>query len=604
MTFQRQLVRVGQPAWWGIRRYWGTSISISIAAAVTVIVLLPVAGMVLPGSLVEPRLSLAKMSAGGLSVMWGSDAHGPADIQQAAVAHLFQIVVFGLGAVVAVAAVTLVSLFLARSSQRTREMAARRAVGASRGLLLSSALLEVALMAGAALVVGVGVASVVTPWIMTAWPGQVLAGERWPAIASLAGFIALIVVCALLPVVFARSNRISDDPGKPVPRLLPAFQLGLSLIVLSVAGLLTRQVSTRLEGSGGVAARGEVFRQTMDDAAPSVRAGQYADLLDALNAGARYDSVSLTSTGSILGLGTVAAVTTDCGQCTEGGIYLPWHVVTATHQFVSADSFHALGVRLLAGRGITNEDRWGTTPVAVVNRSLALRHFERGEAIGRKIILGDDARTWHVVVGIVDDPPARGLGGSLLPVYTVYASVLQHPVPDVELLIRPLPSMTVDAAAVATVRRALAPDHTSRLTEQRLLADELRPLGWFATLIQAEGWAVLVLACGGTFVLIRLWVDSLLTELGIRRAVGARRRHIIALVLLRAAGMALGGVAAGLWFGPGLWNVVHGVMADLPAWNADVVARYAAILVAAVVLGAAPPAWRAARTTPGELITC
>jgi ABC-type antimicrobial peptide transport system permease subunit len=86
--------------------------------------------------------------------------------------------------------------------------------------------------------------------------------------------------------------------------------------------------------------------------------------------------------------------------------------------------------------------------------------------------------------------------------------------------------------------------------------------------------------------------------------VGARRRHIIVFVLLRAAGMALGGVAAGLWFGPGVWNVLHGVMADLPAWDPVVVARYAALLVVAVVLGAVPPAWRAARAAPGELMTC
>jgi putative ABC transport system permease protein len=164
--------------------------------------------------------------------------------------------------------------------------------------------------------------------------------------------------------------------------------------------------------------------------------------------------------------------------------------------------------------------------------------------------------------------------------------------------------MTVDAAAVATARRALASDHTSSLTEQRLLADALRPVGWFASVIEAEGWVALVLACGGTFALIRLWVASVLAELGVRRAVGAKRRHIIAFVLLRAAGMALGGIAAGLWFGPGIWNVVHGVMADLPAWDTTVVARYAAILMAAVVLGAVPPAWRAARTTPGELISC
>src|SRR5262249_26363626 len=156
---------------------------------------------------------------------------------------------------------------------------------------------------------------------------------------------------------------------------------------------------------------GEVFRQTADDSAPAARAIRYAALLDALEAGKRFDSVSLTATGGLVGLGVVAPVTTDCGQCSEGGIYLPWHVVAATHQFVSADTFHALGVHVLAGRGIDRSDQWGSAPVAVVSRSLALRHFQRGEAIGRRILLGDDPRTWHTVVGIVNDSPGQGLGG-------------------------------------------------------------------------------------------------------------------------------------------------------------------------------------------------
>ena len=52
------------------------------------------------------------------------------------------------------------------------------------------------------------------------------------------------------------------------------------------------------------------------------------------------------------------------------------------------------------------------------------------------MLLGDDERTWHTVVGIVDDPPTRALGSALLPPFTVYASVLQHPPMNVELLVR------------------------------------------------------------------------------------------------------------------------------------------------------------------------
>lgn len=54
---------------------------------------------------------------------------------------------------------------------------------------------------------------------------------------------------------------------------------------------------------------------------------------------------------------------------------------------------------------------------------------------------------------------------------------------------------------------------------------------------------------------MRLWVTSLLGELGLRRALGARRRQIVGFMLFRAAGVGVGGVAIGLWSGPAVWNI-------------------------------------------------
>src|SRR5262249_18524299 len=150
----------------------------------------------------------------------------------------------------------------------------------------------------------------------------------------------------------------------------------------------------------------------------------------------------------------------------------------------------------------------------------------------------------HTVVGIVEDLPARGLGGSLQPLFTVYASVLQHPVPGVDLLVRTRGLVSIDATAVAAIYRELTlePFKAVRLAEWEMKADELRPLQWFAGRISVVGWTALILACCGTLSLIRLWVLSLLSELGLRRAVGARRRDVLAFVLSRATGAGLVGV--------------------------------------------------------------
>jgi hypothetical protein len=196
------------------------------------------------------------------------------------------------------------------------------------------------------------------------------------------------------------------------------------------------------------------------------------------------------------------------------------------------------------------------------------------------------------------------LGGSLQPLFAVYASVLQHPAPGVDLLIRPRGGAPIDATAVAAIHRQLMlPRSAARLTEAELVADELRPLQWFAGRIAYVGWATLVPACCGTFSLMWLWLLSLQSELGLRRAVGARRRTVIAFVLLRACGVGLGGMAVGLWFGPAIWNLLHDVLADFPVWDGGTLLRYALILLFAVLVGALPLAVRATRVSPGRLLS-
>ena len=598
----RRTIRIVEPTRSTLWAYSGSAMALVGVAAVAVAAVLLVAGLIRSGSFFDSRLDLSAAGDRVSAAPWGLS---PAATRNAAIGGLFEVLLCGMGAVVVVAAISLASLFAARESQRTGEIAVRRAVGASRRLLVGSACLEASLLASAALILGGVVGVVVGSSAVGSWPGRVGSGSIVPSVAAVGSIGILFMLCAMLPWIFAPNRQATDATSRPVPLVLPALQLGLSLVVLTAAGLLTRHVNVRLEGQAALQPSGEVFRQTADDSAPAARASRYAGLLDALDAGKRFDTVSLTATGGLVGLGVVASVTTDCGQCSEGGIFLPWHVVTATHQFVSADTFQALGMHLLAGRGIGNSDRWGSTPIAVVSRSLALRHFQRGEAIGRKILLGDDARTWHTVVGIVNDAPAQGLGGSLQPVFTVYASVLQHPVSGVDLLLRPRGGVSVDATAIDAVAHGLVLTRSTRgrLSEYELRADELRPLRWFAGRIELEGWAALILACAGTFALIRLWIVSLLSELGLRRAVGARRVEVLAFVMIRAAGVGLGGAAVGVWFGPGVWKLLQGAMADSPTWDGGTVAPYALLLLSVVLLGALPPAVRAARTPPGRLLT-
>lgn len=336
----------------------------------------------------------------------------------------------------------------------------------------------------------------------------------------------------------------------------------------------------------------------MRDTAPAERARQYSALLRTLATGGAAVA-SLTSPGVLLGVGPVGTVTTDCGECSEGGLPIKWKVKAATHRFVSADTFQMLGVNLVEGRAITAEDGWDSRRVAVINRSLAAREFQNGQPIGRGIRVVDDGDRWSTVVGVVDDPPSVGVGASVQPRYTVYLSVLQHPPAAADLFTNRNRPAVLKAAHGALVPGALDPAAT---TLGAILDGQATLLGWFAAQLGLQGWAMLGIAALGSLAVARLWVSSLLVELGVRRALGARRRQTVSYVLLRASAVCAVGIAGGIWFGASIWSILGDLVPGLDPWDAGLVLRYGSILLLSVLLGALPPAWRASRRTPASLL--
>ncbi len=91
-------------------------------------------------------------------------------------------------------------------------------------------------------------------------------------------------------------------------------------------------------------------------------------------------------------------------------------------------------------------------------------------------------------------------------------------------------------------------------------------------------------------------------DLAVRRAVGARRRDVLIYVLARAGGVALGGIAFGLWCGTAVWGAITPFVAGLPPWQPEILLRYSLILAGATLAGTLVAAWRAARTAPAVLM--
>jgi len=571
------------PARWALRHHGGSAAVVAIAAMLALSAILP---MRLSGGLHYASVRDTAWPIRGSTLLVT-----PGDTQRRAVAELAGLARGIAMAAMLAAAVTIVVVAVARARARGVEIRIRRAVGASRRVLTGAAVLEAGVIAGAGLIAGAVITGVVERVLITTWPGTVAAPTAGGTVAPLLGVGCLVILGGLMPLVHARHRAappvIGDDPlWLPVP----AAQFAIALVLLVLAAQLAQAASTPAPVPRAGVPVAAVAAVTPRAASSADRAGAYRALLAAQRD--RAPLASLTSPGMVLGLGRVDFVVTDCGRCSQGGIMVQHRAVSVVHHLVSADTFRAIELPVLTGRGIADADTWDAPRVAVVSRRLAQDHFEDGQAVGRLIRVGRGTDGWYAVVGIVADRAPDGFGGRRQPPHAVYLSVLQHPPGSADLLV----AATTDARPALSPVAGVDVGPPSALTA--LQRREAALTAWFARLIRMEGWLVLAAAAFGMFAVMRLWVTGLLPELGLRRAVGAPRRRIIGHVAARALAVVLGGVVSGAWIGPMVSDAARGAVAGLPAWDPRLAVVPLAVLTGVTLLAALRPAWGAATGAP------
>lgn len=598
--------RVVVPAGDGLRMYRGTALLVAATCGLAAGLALPVFSLALPGSAAtKTRLQAAFGTAPDPGLPWIHGAVSPAAAQDQATTMLYQLLAMTGLALLGVAALAGFTILVARALDREPEVAVRRAVGAARAWLIGSATIEGAITSLAALLLGGALGVLATRSALHTWPGSLAPGTAGPRVIVLLALGVVIVLGGLVPLVFARNRRIEEQPATPLPLALPAIQLGASVVILTAGALMTRLAGSLLQPAGPADEARKYYEVAAPPEAAAERAARYATLLDRLAARPAGAEVSLQSPGTALGIGTDAMVITDCGACSEGGIQLPFHSVVSAHELVSADSFHALRLPLVEGRAITRSDDWTAPRVAVISESLARKHFQFGQPLGRSLKVGLRASDWYTVVGVVKDRPPETLAGSMGSRFAVYLSVLQLPARSVELMVHPPAGAAVDATMIPILRRSLGVEEGDiRILDDRGIRTE-HGVGvkWFAVWFGRVGWATLLIAMAGTAVMMRLWVSSMLVELSVRRAVGASAWRVMGLVLARAALVAAAGTAVGLWFGPALWSGFREIAGILPAWDQLALLRYSLLLVAAALAGALLPAVRASRQPPARYLS-
>jgi predicted permease len=590
-----------------------------------------VVGRLRPG--VSATQATAELAA--MSDRFG-DAAAPPDAQWSAVAlpakdarvdaTLRRSVLMLLGAAVCVlliACVNVAGLLLARARTRRREIAIRLAMGSSRGRLVQQLLTEGLLIAALAGICG----TVLAAWgvaIFARTSPSIIAsfGNDYSAVASFAVpaldlRVLLFAAAATLgtTMLFALVPAIDASRADLVPALreddrsggrslglagLVVSEVALAVLLLAGAGLLITsfaRMQNLREGFSSDRVLTFWIRPPNSRYSPADGPAIVERMLTRIEQVPGVESAAVNRSAPFMGP-------------SRSIIFFPGRPVDRVNappvgrHYVSADYFRTLGIPLLAGRGLTTEDRPGRPPVTVVSETAARRFWPGENPIGRRVWFGTTTGPFsdptHAVeiVGVVGDVKYDGLDPGFNADF--YTSYLQFAYPDTMVMVK---TRGPSAQVVASLRAAVASVDPSVPIFDLMTLDERvdfamsRPR-FNATIVAAFAGAALLLAAIGVYGVLSYSVSSRMREIGVRLALGADSARVIGLVLGEGLRLAALGAAAGTVGAMALMRLMQGLLVGVAASDPRVLLGGAAVMIAVAGVAAWLPARRASAVDP------
>jgi putative ABC transport system permease protein len=519
--------------------------------------------------------------------------------------------------VLLIACVNVASLLLGRATSRRKEIALRRALGASgfriaRLLLVENVLLS---LSGGAL--GVALAYGGLRALIALQPTGVPRLQQVHIDARVLGFAALIsiltgLISGLLPARHAwrvdltdalkEGLRASTGGGTTRARaVLMTVQIALAMMLLVGAGLLVRSFDRLRHVDPGVDPRGVVT------ASINLPAKAYAE--DDRIRQANFEI--LRRIQALPGV-TSAAITTalPLGGNIQNKITFEGHPRPKGQEpllnvaFISPDYFKTVRQRVIAGRGIDASDVAGAPMAAVISETIANRYFPDENPIGKRLIHGaiDSKEVPWIVVGVVNDVPVSSLDEQ--PIGTIYLSFHQTPIDFSTLVVRT--SLPPSQLLPAIGRQVASFDPTLPIgrggTLESWIGGSISQERFTTFMLAVFATVALLLAGVGVYGIIAYVVQQRSHEIGIRMALGAQRRDVVAMVGSRVFIITIIGVTIGILGAVAGRGVMKKLLFDVTALDSTTYALSAATLIIAAALAALAPTLRATRVDPARTI--
>ena len=522
--------------------------------------------------------------------------------------------------VLLIACANLANLLLVRGVSRTKEIAVRSALGAGRGRLVAQLMTETLALCLVGAAAGVGVAALLirvgVPLLRASLPftAEIGLDLRVLGFAALAALVVALLI-GVLPSFHATSRSLapalnqgfrgSSASHSFVRRTIVMAEIALSFVLVCGALLLIRSVLKLEHADIGVRIERVITMSTDLPSSgyptPESAVVLYRTLVERLEAVPGVETAALSQDLPLEGV--------------RGGEFMiaPGADGQLLVRFKRVDPgyFGALDIPIVSGRGIQAEDRAGAPRVVVINQELARRlagHLGMANPVGQIVKLA--APAYHDgssmvdvrIVGVIRSERVRD--ARLPPDDVAYVPLAQVPRQDVRLVVHTSGDPSIVVPGIREALRQIDPRlpledvRTLAAVKTRVLSDASEP----AWAISMFGAVAALLAAFGLYGVLAHTVAQQRREIGIRLALGASARGVIALVVRNGLWMLLSGLAVGVLAATAVTRVARSLLFEISPLDPFAFTAAAAAMLVVALLAVLIPAARAAGVDPATAL--
>src|SRR5687768_17385025 len=523
------------------------------------------------------------------------------------------------GLVLLIACANIAGLLLAQHAARSKEIAIRAALGASRGRLVRQFFLEGLLLSLLGTLAGIGLAALSLNVLLKLVTQNIPRLDHVQLDWQVLGFTLLLAIATcfvfgLIPAWHASKPNLhttieqtgrTSGPGGRRLRLRQALviaQVSMAVMLVIGAGLLIKSFWRLQQVDPGFQPQRVLSLGLTLPYSRYPKPEQINQFFNQLN-----DRVS-----NLPGVQSTAVAYDNPLQTSwidsfeiEGRVApADGSSLSANFNPIGPDYFVTVGAPMVKGRQFTAQDDPDHPGVVIVNETFVRHYFPNDEPLGRRLKLGP-SRIWRgqrltsfEIVGVVRDVKSAGLQAESEPTY--YVPAAQAPLHDMALMVR---TTTEPASIVPSLRQAVwAVDPNQPIsnvtTMEQIVSDSISQPRLNMTLMALFGALALILAAVGIYGLLSYTVTQRTQEMGIRMALGAQVGDVMRLVLKQGMVLAIVGQAVGLAGALVLTRLIRALLFGVTPTDVTIFAAVVAVLTTIALLACYLPARRATKVDP------